>query len=145
VFAAQAFHWFDAPRALDEIHRVLTPGGGLGLIWNERDTRVGWIRDLNHAMLWDERQPYDPGVDFGAMVGAGPFHDVVATSFAHRQLLTHHQIRLRVLSTSYITLMTDDERERVLGAVTEVLRPLNDPVEVPYVTNVFTAFAQDEG
>ena len=37
VLAAQAFHWFDAPAALAEFHRILRPGGAVALLWNERD------------------------------------------------------------------------------------------------------------
>ncbi len=33
----QAFHWFANETALSQIHRVLKPGGRLGLIWNVRD------------------------------------------------------------------------------------------------------------
>ena len=41
IVCAQAFHWFANPAALAEIHRVLKPGGRLGLIWNVRDESVG--------------------------------------------------------------------------------------------------------
>lgn len=37
ILCAQSFHWFDAPRALAEFHRVLRPGGRLALLWNRRD------------------------------------------------------------------------------------------------------------
>src|ERR671926_264320 len=36
VLVAQAFHWFDHDTAIPEIHRVLRPGAGLGLIFNRR-------------------------------------------------------------------------------------------------------------
>jgi len=143
VFVAQAFHWFTPQLALPEIHRVLSAGGGLGLVWNERDTEVAWIRDLNHAMLWDVHQPYDAGIDFGAIVAAGPFRDVSKSTFRHVSMLTHNQVLQRTLTTSYITLM-DEERRRALSAdVMAVLAPLPDPVAMPYVTNAFVAFAAD--
>lgn len=37
VFCGEAFHWFDATVALEEIARVLKPRGGLALMWNH-----GW-------------------------------------------------------------------------------------------------------
>ena len=46
VIAAQSFHWFDGERALPEIHRVLRPGGLLGMIWNVRDEASDWSERL---------------------------------------------------------------------------------------------------
>lgn len=34
--AAQAFHWFDVPRARHEAQRILRPGGRALLVWNDR-------------------------------------------------------------------------------------------------------------
>ncbi|MEX2100561.1 MAG: methyltransferase domain-containing protein [Acidimicrobiia bacterium] len=43
---AQAIHWFDPPRALTELRRVLRPGGRLGVIGNHRDRSVHWVNAL---------------------------------------------------------------------------------------------------
>ncbi|KAJ8069608.1 hypothetical protein OCU04_000046 [Sclerotinia nivalis] len=37
VIASQSWHWFATKESLKEIHRVLRPGGALGLIWNIED------------------------------------------------------------------------------------------------------------
>lgn len=65
VTVAQAFHWFEAVPALDEIARVLAPGGLLALFWNVseedpfmEDVRIllgeynpGYGRPVTRAML----------------------------------------------------------------------------------------------
>ncbi len=40
-------YWFAKPAALAEIHRVLRPGGVLGLIWNVRDRSAAWATELS--------------------------------------------------------------------------------------------------
>jgi hypothetical protein len=37
-----------------EVARVLSPGGRLGLIWNIRDEREDWVRQLGQTMHGDE-------------------------------------------------------------------------------------------
>lgn len=54
VVCAQAFHWFSTEAALAEIHRVLKPGGRLGLVWNVRDESVDWV-----AAITDIITPYE--------------------------------------------------------------------------------------
>ena len=139
VVVAQAFHWFDAPRALAEIHRVLVPAGALALIWNERDESVDWMARLSHAMRWDEFRPYASNTDFAAVVANGPFVDVEHHRFAHAPLMTHDQIVQRVLTTSYVSIMDDDARRELVAAVRVVVDPLDEPVAFPYVTDLYTA------
>ena len=37
VLCAQAYHWFDPPKACREFGRILKPGGRLALMWNDGD------------------------------------------------------------------------------------------------------------
>ncbi len=43
LVCAQAFHWFAQRETLDEFHRLIEPGGKLGLVWNVRDEAVDWV------------------------------------------------------------------------------------------------------
>lgn len=49
VLVAQAWHWFDAPSALREFARVLSPSGRLGLLWNAPAPTSRWQSELLSA------------------------------------------------------------------------------------------------
>jgi SAM-dependent methyltransferase len=142
VVVAQAFHWFDPGPALGEIHRVLVPGGGLALVWNERDESVEWVAALSRAMRWDVEMPYEVGRDFTAVVAAGPFRGVERAEFAHHQTLSRDGLYRRVETTSYIAAMTDAQRAPVMAAVARVVEALDEPITLPYVTAAYRARAQ---
>ena len=57
VVCAQAFHWFATREALDEFHRVLRPGGKLGLVWNVRDESVDWVAELTTIITPTREMP----------------------------------------------------------------------------------------
>jgi SAM-dependent methyltransferase len=140
VFVAQAFHWFDPDRALTEMARVLRPGGGLGLIWNERDETVEWVSTLSRAIEWPERGPYEVGKDFRPVVSAHlAFTDVDRHRYQFHQILDHAGLMDRMASTSYITAMEPDQREAYLVPLAELVSRLPEPVDLPYVTSAYTA------
>jgi len=51
VICAQAFHWFNAPRALHEFARVLHDGGHVAIFWNTRDTTGAAARLFEDVIL----------------------------------------------------------------------------------------------
>ncbi len=62
VTIADAFHWFDRPRALQEIRRVLAPGGGLALFSTAPDWGgASWAHEL--GTLVAESRPEHPHYD----------------------------------------------------------------------------------
>jgi SAM-dependent methyltransferase len=45
--AAQAYHWFDQPKAHAELERVLRDGGVFAAVWNDRDEAEPWVREYS--------------------------------------------------------------------------------------------------
>jgi SAM-dependent methyltransferase len=140
VTVAQAFHWFDAPDALVEIARVLRPGGGLGIVFNERDTREPWVAALSRLIRWDEREqwrvPYTVEVDWAERIDAldSPFGPVERFDTAHRQEMDAETMVARVLSTSYLATLPPAEKDDLARKVRDLVAPLGDRFDLPYVT-----------
>lgn len=144
VTVAQAFHWFDAPRAATEIARVLKPAAGLGLIWNVRDQRVGWVAELTAIM-----EPHRAGTPThrnaawrGGFAQSDRFTPLVERSFPYEQHLTPALVVDRVMSVSFIAALSAAERETVADEVRAVLashpETRGEDVALPHRTDVYT-------
>ncbi len=140
VVVAQAFHWFDPPRALPEIVRVLRPRGWLALIWNERDESDPAMSELVRISRWDRCQPYPMGTDFGKTIDESRlFGPVERTKFTFVQRVDLASFVDQVASRSYVRLLPEWEREALLAKVAEFGATLGEPIEIPYVTDLFCA------
>lgn len=138
--SAQAFHWFDAPAAIEELHRVLRPEGRLGLVWNVRDDA-----DPVQARLTQIMAPYRgdaPAHDAQrwreAFAASERFTPLERTSFRHAQRLDRDGVVDRVLSVSFIATLDEDERREVAREVGALVRPGATTI-LPYRTDVWTS------
>lgn len=123
IVCAQSFHWFASPEVLAEFHRVLRPGGALGLIWNVRDSRVEWVARIGEIVnRLDTHTPrFHTGAWRTAFTGSG-FSPLLEERFAHTHTGTPEDVILnRVRSTSFIAAMDDDARALVDQRVKQVI------------------------
>jgi SAM-dependent methyltransferase len=144
VVVAQAFHWFDNQVAVAELARTLRAGGGLALAWNERDERDPLIAELVRISKWDVCQPYPVGKDFSATIDAsGLFTPVVRRKFAWVQAVDRATFVDQVASRSYVQVLPEEERSTLLGRVAELAATKEEPIAIPYLTDVFVAHRRD--
>lgn len=138
VVVAQAFHWFEIDMALAEVARVLRPGGGLGLVWNDRDDTVPWVGELSALIRWDDRPvPSYHEIDWAAMVGRTRLFSAVDTRrFRFEQRLGIDVLVDRVLSTSYIAARPAAEQEALAEEVRQLVAGRPEPLVLPYLTDV---------
>ncbi|HVY21835.1 MAG TPA: methyltransferase domain-containing protein [Steroidobacteraceae bacterium] len=144
IVVAQAFHWFDGDRALNEFHRVLKPGGMVGLIWNARDESAAWLKQLGSIIdRYEGTAPrYKSGKWKGAFSATTLFAPLQHAVFSHAQEGDVNMVVDRVLSISYIASLATNDRQMIARQVRELIEMHPDiqssaHISVPYHTDVF--------
>jgi ubiquinone/menaquinone biosynthesis C-methylase UbiE len=144
VVCAQAFHWFATREALAQIHRVLKPGGYLGLIWNVRDESVDWVAAITEII-----SPYEgdaPRFHTGAwrrVFDGKLFSALQEIRFAHQHVGSAQEVIIdRFLSVSFIAVLPPAQKARVADQLKALIlthpqlqgRPL---IAFPYQTHAY--------
>jgi ubiquinone/menaquinone biosynthesis C-methylase UbiE len=141
VLSAQAFHWFRAKEALPEIHRVLRPGRGLGLIWNSRDLddpvqavveeALATVRGRS-AQYWEENS--------NESVEASPlFGEVEHRIFRSRREMPLEGVVDEAASRSYVASLDDARRIELLDELRAALADEPEPIVLRYIVDVYVA------
>jgi ubiquinone/menaquinone biosynthesis C-methylase UbiE len=114
VFVGQAFHWFEPEAALAEMRRVVRPGGGFALFWNQfnqDDPVLGAVdellrtRDPARRSNWRER--YDP-------IHFGPLEE---RAFYEERQMNVDELAAWVASTSRVIAAGDTEKAEIEAEV----------------------------
>ena len=142
VLASSSWHWMDADRALEEVTRVLTPGGTLGVVWAGPDpdgpfvsqaqallseassgrggsgTRSPGETDLGHEVMDTENRV--------ETVLAIPAHSAFVqpehTTLTWDVPLTADELIGLLGTFSWIITMPDERRTQVISLARQVLR-----------------------
>ena len=109
VTVAQAFHWFDMDAALAEMHRVLRPGGGIALLWNEWENQFD---ELVEPLRPRPAEGHDPNAQLLATSFFARFEE---RTFPHEDRVDADLVVERLSSISAVIAASPDERDRVLA------------------------------
>lgn len=144
VVCAQAFHWFATSAALQEMRRVLVPGGTLGLIWNGRDESVPWVAELSKITdQWEGDTPRYLTGEWRRAFPAPGFEFLGERHVRNAHVGPAEQVVVkRTLSVSFIAGLPIEQQkqvEREVRALVDRTPELANGSEVtfPYQTSMF--------
>lgn len=148
IIVAQAFHWFRHDEALAEMHRVLRPGGRIGIVWNVRDEREPWVAALTELLAPYERAdgvkvPRHREEQWRApLESTSLFTRVASRDLEHAQEMDVDGLVERIASVSFVAVLDEDERAAVLANVRSLVAEHPDLAgrerfAFPYVAEAF--------
>lgn len=145
VICAQSFHWFAHRRAVAEIHRVLKPGGFLGLVWNVRDESIPWVSEITAIIApYADEAPRYGTQDWRMLFPVEGFSTLVEQDFAHEHTGSPEQVVVdRVLSISFIAALPLARQDEIAARLRRLIADTPElaskgRVSFPYRTAAFS-------
>ena len=143
VITAQSFHWFANVKSISEIHRVLVPGGKLGLMWNSRDHTTPWVMELDTEVLLPlYKQSNTPNVKFGE------WETVLSASDKFRPTDNNESFKHgfdkfinSILSINVVSVQGKEEKQRTIDRIKLILSKHKiqetDTLTLPYTVMTY--------
>ena len=123
---------------------MLKSEGRIGLLWNQRDERIPWVRKLG-TIIGNQDQDVDPT---DVLVGSKLFGYVEDATFRHWQPLRKDDLRDLVLSRSNVAVLDPMAQDRVLRKVDDLYEEYDrgpNGLLLPYVTRCYRAVVRPRG
>ena len=146
VTAAQAFHWFDWPRARAEFARILRPGGWVALLWNLRR------KDADAFAVAYERLLLEYATDYERVDHAHVTDEVIAEFFRpsrcakrvfpNRQVFDYEALEGRLLSSSYAPAAGHPRHAPMLAALRALFERHNERGAVAFAYDTLVYFGR---
>ena len=137
VVFAQSWHWVDSELAGREAARILTPGGTLGIVWNQMDVSIPWVHRLTRIMRsGDVHRPDRPPTP------GGGFTPMRLTQITWEDIMTPEQILTLGTTRSSFIRSSQAGRERMQANLRWYLYEHlgytpGENVAIPYTTLVW--------
>ena len=145
VVVGQAFHWFDQKVTRDEFSRILKPSGWVVLIWNERRVdSTPFLRAFEQLLL-------KFGTDYQEVRHERVYKDVESffsprefklRTFDNRQSFDFHDVKGRLLSSSYVPAPDHKDFEAMLEELRKIFEEHQNAGEVAFEHDTRVYFGQ---
>lgn len=121
VIAVDCFHWFSFQESLNEIHRVLIPGGMLGLSWNLLSPDIPWQKTIRDFLVpFYEKNSIIPRKDLAEMVASSKLflkEGEDSTSFFEEKKCHPEEAYQYMISISVLNAWCSDEEKEEFKAL----------------------------
>jgi len=137
VTVGQAFHWFRQQEAFAEMHRVLRPGGGFGLLWNRWDDTDPLLAAVDEV-LEAHRAPSAAAPSWRDRYDATLFGPPEERSFHQHRLMSADALVEWAGSTSGVVNASREDQTRIEQEIRRLAHGHDGAVSIR--TDVVSAF-----